>query len=127
MNTFKFELINKCFYNCITFLTVEETNQFLANNPEYGVLAEEKGKIYVALNSDKGVSPTTEELFKKYKYMAAYGKYAGSDYSYIEMKIWEAWENHAPLNTILKKDDKWVIFDELPEKTKNAVNYYLNK
>ena len=55
MNNFKLELINGVFYNCITFDTVDQANEFLEKNPSFGVIQEKNNKIYVALIADKGL------------------------------------------------------------------------
>lgn len=49
----KFKLYGKTF-DCLVFYSEKETNKFLEDNLDYGVIGEEKSKIFVAKIKDKG-------------------------------------------------------------------------
>lgn len=62
----------RVFQNCHTFFEDEKANEFMAKNPNTGVLFAEKGFIIITDLDNKGEPHTENELFKYLKLADAY-------------------------------------------------------
>lgn len=67
---------------------------------------------------------TSKELWKKYRYIVAWGIYTGSYDYYIDEQVRLAEREGAPVNAIFKRalSGEWALFQDLYEGGQAAVN-----